>query len=161
MVARAAVMAAILGFWAAMPAQASEEAWQRVAISPSEANVLRDWQAARRAGPVAGQPAIGGARLASALVPTASLAPVAASATASQVAAPTAGVPGAAAARSPAAGVRRGERLALDLYKTGKPLPAELLAQLPEQPRGTMLMELDGQVIRVFRPTRTVVDVLR
>lgn len=160
MVARVALVAAILGFWAVMPAQASEEAWRRVAISPTEANVLRDWQA-RRAAPavaVTAAPAASGTRLASALVPTASLAPKAVPATAAQVAAaPIATAPGAAAA----AGVRRGERLALDLYKTGKPLPAELLAQLPEQPRGTMLMELDGQVIRVFRPTRTVVDVLR
>ncbi len=110
MVARGALVAAVLGLWTVMPAQASEDAWQRVAISPTEASVLRDWQVRRAA---------------------------------------------------PAAAVRRGERLALDVYRTGKPLPPELLAQLPEQPRGTMLMELDGQVIRVFRPTRTVVDVLR
>ena len=147
------VVAAILGFWVAMSAQASEEAWQRVAISPAEASVLRDWQARRAAPAVAVQPAAGGVRLASALVSTAILAPAAA--------APGAANPAAAAPAPAPTSVRRGERLALDVYKTGKPLPAELLAQLPEQPRGTMLLELDGQVIRVFRPTRTVVDVLR
>lgn len=54
----------------------------------------------------------------------------------------------------------RGERLPVPVYRQGEHLPPELLALLPPQPRGTMLLRFDRRLVRVFRATRTVLDVV-
>ena len=95
--------------------------WDRLAIKPEEAKILREW-AARSI--------------------------------------PVRKVATAAPAGDGAAGPGRGERLALDRYQAAQHVPEEVLQKLPDQPRATRLIVLDGQVVRVFRPTRTVVDVL-
>lgn len=130
MIARMALVLGVSGVLLAAPARASEDAWQRIAISPAEAKVLKDWTSRLATAPAPGT------RLSGGLVQTAAAVPAAPS-------------------------LRRGDRIALDVYKSGRHVPPDVLAQLPDQPRGTLLMELDGQVVRVFRPTRTVVDVLR
>jgi hypothetical protein len=54
--------------------------------------------------------------------------------------------------------LQRGNRLPPNVYQAGRPLAPELVAQLPAGPRATMLIELDGKILRMFRPTRTILD---
>lgn len=54
--------------------------------------------------------------------------------------------------------IQRGARLPPSVYTSGRRLPDELLAQLPPAPKATLLMVLDGKLLRMFRPTRTVLD---
>ncbi len=107
-----------------MPVSASAGGgWDRMAIKPEEASVLRQWFSQSGA-----------------MQKVSSATDAGGTATATVV---------------------RGERLALGRYQAARLVPEDVLARLPEQPKATRLIVLDGQVVRVFRPTRSVVDILR
>ena len=53
----------------------------------------------------------------------------------------------------------RGEVLPETVYKQAQPLPEVVIRKLPPPPAGTMLVTLDGKVLRVLEATRTIVDV--
>lgn len=56
--------------------------------------------------------------------------------------------------------VRRGYRLDPVVYSYARPVPVEVVRQLPQQPDGTVLVELDGKIVRLANATKTIVDVL-
>lgn len=124
---------------AAGPARAGEDPGQRVAITPEEREAVRDW-----------------------LLHAAAPASMSVRATASSTQAPDWLVAHSGPAAPPpppdAARLARGERLPVTVYRQGEPLPAELLSRLPPQPRATMLLRFDRRLVRVFRPTRLVLD---
>ncbi|PKL44063.1 MAG: hypothetical protein CVV42_19840, partial [Candidatus Riflebacteria bacterium HGW-Riflebacteria-2] len=47
-----------------------------------------------------------------------------------------------------------------DLYAHTIQLPDHILYQLPPQPEGTMLVAIEGKVVRLIEATKTIVDVL-
>ena len=53
----------------------------------------------------------------------------------------------------------RGEILPETVYKQAQPLPEVVIRTLPPPPAGTLLVTLDGKVLRVLEATRTIVDV--
>ena len=53
----------------------------------------------------------------------------------------------------------RGEVLPEAVYRQAQPLPEVVIRTLPPPPAGTMLVTLDGKVLRVLEATRTIVDV--
>lgn len=55
----------------------------------------------------------------------------------------------------------RGEVLSDDVYRVGRPLPPDVRRQLPVDPKGTVTLDIDGEIVRVIRDTREIVDILR
>jgi len=55
--------------------------------------------------------------------------------------------------------VAKGEVLSPDVYRHATPLPVELTKKLPKAPDGTVLVKVEGKVIRLYEATRTVLDV--
>ena len=55
--------------------------------------------------------------------------------------------------------IARGEVLPETVYKQAQPLPEVVIRTLPPPPAGTMLVTLDGKVLRVLEATRTIVDI--
>jgi len=53
----------------------------------------------------------------------------------------------------------RGEVLPQTVYAQAQPLPEVVLQKLPPPPAGTILVTLDGKVVRLLEATRTIVDV--
>ena len=53
----------------------------------------------------------------------------------------------------------RGEVLPPTVYAQAQPLPEVVIRTLPPPPAGTMLVTLDGKVLRLLETTRTIVDV--
>ena len=53
----------------------------------------------------------------------------------------------------------RGEVLPETVYRQAQPLPEVVIRQLPPPPAGTILVTLDGKVLRLLEATRTIVDV--
>jgi hypothetical protein len=53
----------------------------------------------------------------------------------------------------------RGEVLPETVYKQAQPLPEVVIRKLPPPPAGTILVTLDGKVLRLLEATRTIVDV--
>ena len=53
----------------------------------------------------------------------------------------------------------RGEVLPETVYRQAQPLPEVVIRKLPPPPAETMLVTLDGKVLRVLEATRTIVDV--
>lgn len=132
-------MLAFIGSTAVTDAWSDDDLWARVAISEPEASMIRTWYAH--------QPRT--------LLATAQPAPAKVNDFGDLRAQPGSGSSGGRIAR-----LERGVRLPVDVYHAGQELPPEILAKLPGQPRGTRLIRLDGKVVRVFRATRTVLDVL-
>jgi hypothetical protein len=54
----------------------------------------------------------------------------------------------------------RGEVLPQTVYAQAQPLPEVVLQKLPPPPAGTILVILDGKVVRLLEATRTIVDVV-
>ncbi len=54
----------------------------------------------------------------------------------------------------------RGEVLAPDIYRYATPVPVEVMRRLPPQPRGTVLIFLEGKIVRLVQATREIVDIL-
>lgn len=55
----------------------------------------------------------------------------------------------------------RGDVLPQDVYRAGKPLPADVRKSLPPDPPGTITVDIDGEVVRVLQKTREITDILR
>ena len=55
--------------------------------------------------------------------------------------------------------IARGEVLPQTVYAQAQPLPEVVIRTLPPPPAGTMLVTLDGKVLRLLESTRTIVDV--
>ena len=56
--------------------------------------------------------------------------------------------------------VARGEVMSDDVYRHSTPLPKEVLIKLPPPPRGTILVKVEGKVVRLLEATKTIIDVL-
>ncbi len=55
--------------------------------------------------------------------------------------------------------IARGEVLPQTIYAQAQPLPEVVIRTLPPPPAGTMLVTLDGKVLRILEATHTIVDV--
>jgi hypothetical protein len=55
--------------------------------------------------------------------------------------------------------VAKGEVLDQGVYRHAVPLPRELTMKLPPAPDGTVLVKVEGKVIRLYEATRTILDV--
>jgi len=55
--------------------------------------------------------------------------------------------------------IARGEILPETVYRQAQPLPEVVIRKLPPPPAGTMLVTLDGKVLRLLEATRTIVDI--
>jgi hypothetical protein len=55
--------------------------------------------------------------------------------------------------------IARGAVLPQTVYAQAQPLPEVVLWKLPPPPAGTILVTLDGKVVRLLEATRTIVDV--
>lgn len=55
--------------------------------------------------------------------------------------------------------VSKGEVLDPEVYRHATPLPKELTMKLPPAPDGTVLVKVEGKVIRLYEATRTILDV--
>jgi hypothetical protein len=55
--------------------------------------------------------------------------------------------------------ITRGEVLPPTVYAQAQPLPEVVIRKLPPPPAGTILVTLDGKVVRLLEGTRTIVDV--
>lgn len=53
----------------------------------------------------------------------------------------------------------RGEVIPQTVYAQAQPLPAVVIRTLPPPPAGTILVTLDGKLVRLLEATRTIVDV--
>jgi hypothetical protein len=53
----------------------------------------------------------------------------------------------------------RGEVLDAEVYQHATRLPVELTKTLPPAPEGTVLIKVEGKVIRLYEATRTILDV--
>lgn len=55
----------------------------------------------------------------------------------------------------------RGDVLPGDVRAAARPLPAELSGRLPAGPEGTVVLEIDGEFVRVVQDTMEIIDILR
>jgi len=55
--------------------------------------------------------------------------------------------------------IARGEVIPQTVYAQAQPLPAVVIRTLPPPPAGTILVTLDGKLVRLLEATRTIVDV--
>jgi hypothetical protein len=53
----------------------------------------------------------------------------------------------------------RGEVMPRLVYDSCHPLPKELIEKLPPQPPGTILVAVEGKVVRLAKATREILDV--
>ena len=56
--------------------------------------------------------------------------------------------------------ITRGAVLPQTVYAQAQPLPDVVIRKLPPPPAGTILVILDGKVVRLLEATRTIVDVV-
>lgn len=56
--------------------------------------------------------------------------------------------------------IAKGEVLDVKVYQQAVRLPVELCKRLPPAPEGTVLIKVEGKVIRLYEATRTIIDVL-
>ncbi len=57
--------------------------------------------------------------------------------------------------------IARGAVLPQTVYAQAQPLPEVVMRKLPPPPAGTILVLLDGKVLRLLEATRTIVDVFK
>jgi hypothetical protein len=55
--------------------------------------------------------------------------------------------------------VARGEVLDADVYQHSTPVPVDLMRRLPPQPQGTIIVTVEGKLVRLIEATRTILDV--
>jgi hypothetical protein len=55
--------------------------------------------------------------------------------------------------------VERGEVLDANVYAHATPAPVELVRRLPAQPEGTIIVTVEGKLVRLIEATRTILDV--
>lgn len=53
----------------------------------------------------------------------------------------------------------RGEVVSEPIFREMRRLPDEIILKLPKQPKGTVLMAVDGKVVRLAEATKTILDV--
>lgn len=53
----------------------------------------------------------------------------------------------------------RGEIMPLEVFEHCHPLPLDVLVKLPSPPHGTILVAIDGKVVRLAKATREILDV--
>ncbi len=53
----------------------------------------------------------------------------------------------------------KGEILPVEVTKQCHPLPPEVVVKLPPPPAGTILITVDGKVVRLLEATREILDV--
>ncbi|HEY6229244.1 MAG TPA: hypothetical protein VI282_19155 [Verrucomicrobiae bacterium] len=53
----------------------------------------------------------------------------------------------------------RGEILPEPIFKASHPLPHELIVKLPPAPAGTIMVAIDGKIVRLAKATREILDV--
>ena len=53
----------------------------------------------------------------------------------------------------------RGAILPIEVHRHCHPLPAEIVVKLPAPPAGTILVAIDGKVVRLAKATREILDV--
>lgn len=56
--------------------------------------------------------------------------------------------------------VARGEVMAPEVYGHAEPVAREILVKLPPQPAGTILVKVEGKIVRLLEATKTIIDVL-
>ncbi|HYD78684.1 MAG TPA: hypothetical protein VEC06_02660 [Paucimonas sp.] len=54
----------------------------------------------------------------------------------------------------------RGEVMSPELYGLAKPAPVALIRQLPPQPPGTIIVHLEGKIVRLIQATHEIIDIL-
>lgn len=55
--------------------------------------------------------------------------------------------------------IARGEVIDAQVYASSRPLPPELAKRLPPPPRGTIVVTVEGKVVRLMEATLTILDV--
>lgn len=55
--------------------------------------------------------------------------------------------------------IARGEVIDARVYEHSRPLPPELVKRLPPYPRGTVVVTIEGKVVRLMEATLTILDV--
>ncbi|MGH7353532.1 MAG: hypothetical protein ACRELS_03025 [Candidatus Rokuibacteriota bacterium] len=55
--------------------------------------------------------------------------------------------------------VARGEVMTDDIHRHSVPLPKEVLIRLPPPPQGTILVKVEGKIVRLLEATKTIIDV--
>ena len=55
--------------------------------------------------------------------------------------------------------VARGEVMSDEVYYQSRPLPKDVIKILPPAPPGTIIVTIEGKVVRLLEATRTIVDV--
>ncbi len=53
----------------------------------------------------------------------------------------------------------RGEVIDADIYKYAVHVPYDLIKSLPPQPKGTVLIKVEGKIVRLLEATGTILDV--
>lgn len=53
-----------------------------------------------------------------------------------------------------------GETFSPILYEHAIPVPEYIIRDLPPQPRGTILISVEGKIVRLYEATKTIIDVL-
>ncbi len=56
--------------------------------------------------------------------------------------------------------LNRGEPITRDTYRYARPLPEAILVQLPKPPAGTIIVEIEGEIVRLAEATLTIIDIL-
>lgn len=56
--------------------------------------------------------------------------------------------------------VARGEVMDPLVYRQAKPVSVDLIKILPPQPKGTVIVVVEGKAVRLWEATRTIIDVL-
>ena len=54
---------------------------------------------------------------------------------------------------------QKGEVLPVEVFEKCTPLPKEVIVKLPPPPQGTILVTIDGKVVRLLNATREILDV--
>lgn len=55
--------------------------------------------------------------------------------------------------------IARGEVMPIEVFKAASPVPKRILIKLPPPPGGTILVAIDGKVVRLLHATRQILDV--
>lgn len=55
--------------------------------------------------------------------------------------------------------VVKGEIMPLEIYRECHPLPDEVVVKLPPPPAGTILVTIEGKIVRLLQATREILDV--
>ena len=56
--------------------------------------------------------------------------------------------------------LQRGQMLSPEVYAVAEPLPAQLVAQLPIGPLGSVTVRVEGKIVRLLEATHEIIDIL-